>query len=289
MDSKNQMPTRELGRTGWQASVLTLGGVKWDLKCTESEAVNLIHRAYELGVNTFDTAVIYTNGESERRLGIALRDIRDKVFVSTKTTKRGYDEARRDMDASLKRLRTDYVDLMFVHSLEDDEDYRQVISGKGVLRAMEEYRAAGKLRYIGVSGHWYRHNLERIIKEYPFDVILVPVGLFNIAYRYSYFDTIIPAARQRGIGVMGMKVFGAGRVKHTRSVEPYLRYSLNQPIDSAVIGCDSLPQLEQTVRIVKSQPPPLGVEEQEALLPEAIQVTQTWEPGEFNWVSHYRR
>jgi aryl-alcohol dehydrogenase-like predicted oxidoreductase len=288
MDSKNQMPTRELGRTGWQASVLTLGGVKWDFKCTESEAVNLIHRAYELGVNTFDTAVIYTDGESERRLGIALKDIRDKVFVSTKTTKRSYDDARRDMDASLKRLQTDHVDLMFVHSLEDDEDYREVISGKGVLRAMEEYRAAGRLRYIGVSGHWYRHNMERIIKEYPFDVILVPVGLFNLAYRYSYFDTIIPAARQRGMGVMGMKVFGAGRVKHTRSIEPYLRYSLNQPIDTAVIGCDSLQQLEQTISIVKSQPPPLGVEEQEALLPEAIHVTQSWEFGEFNWVSHYR-
>ena len=154
--------------------------------------------------------------------------------------------------------------------------------------AMEEYKSAGHIRFVGVSGHWYRHNMERIIAEFPFDAVLFPIGLFNLAYRYTYVDTVLPLARQHGMAVMGMKVFGAGRVKHAVSIEPYLRYSMNLPVDSMVIGCDSIAQLEATVRVVKSRPPPLSVPEQEALFPECRRITQSWDKGEFNWVSHYR-
>ena len=281
------MPTRPLGKTGWQASVLTLGGVKWDTHMPEANAIALIQRALELGVNTFDTAHGYGGGESERRLGQALRGIRVPVFISTKTDDRTRDGARRQMDISLKRLGMDCVDLMFVHGLDDEEDYRRVVGSNGVLRALEEYRSAGRIRLVGVSGHWYRQNMERILAEYPFDAVLCPVGLFNLAYRYSFADTVLPLARKQGMAAMGMKVFGAGRVKHAASIDPYLRYSLNLPVDTLVIGCDSVEQLEQTVGVVKSQLPPLSEEEQEALFPECHRVTQSWDRGEFNWVSHY--
>ncbi|HTS18542.1 MAG TPA: aldo/keto reductase [Verrucomicrobiae bacterium] len=282
------MPTRALGKTGWQASVLTLGGVKWDTCVPEADAVELIQRAVELGVNTFDTAHMYGGGESERRLGVALHGVGRPVFVSTKITERSREGARRQMDISLQRLGMNRVDLMFVHGLDNEEDYQKVVGPDGVLRAIEEYRSAGHVRFVGVSGHWYRPNMEKILGEYAFDAVLCPVGLFNLAYGYSYADTVLPLARQRGMAAMGMKVFGAGRVKHAASIEPYLRYSLNVPVDSLVIGCDSIAQLEQTVRIVKSQPPPLSVAEQEALFPECRQITQSWDRGEFNWVSHYR-
>ena len=282
------MPTRPLGKTGWQASVLTLGGVKWDTQLPAGDAVALIQRALELGVNTFDTAHGYGDGESERRLGQALRGAPQPVFVSTKITDRTRDGARRQMDTSLQRLGMDRVDLMFVHGLDDEDDYRKVIGPNSVLRTIEEFRSAGRIRFVGVSGHWYRQNMERILAEYPFDVVLCPLGLFNLAYGYSFVDTVLPLARQSGMAVMGMKVFGAGRVKHAASIEPYLRYSLNLPVDSLVIGCDSISQLEQTVRIVKSQPPPLGATEQAALFPECRRVTQSWDAGEFAWVSHYR-
>jgi uncharacterized protein len=282
------MPTRPLGKTGWQTSVLTLGGVKWDTDLPAEDAVALIQRAVELGVNTFDTAHGYGGGESERRLGRALRGASQPVFVSTKIGDRTRDGGRRQMDTSLQRLGMDRVDLMFIHGLDNDDDYRQVVGPNGVLRALEEYRSAGRIRFAGVSGHWYRHNMERIIAEFPFDVVLFPVGLFNLAYRYSFVDTVLPVARQRGMAVMGMKVFGAGRVKHAASIEPYLRYSLNLPVDSMVIGCDSIAQLEATVRVVKSQPPPLSAAEQEALFPECHRITQAWDKGEFNWVSHYQ-
>jgi len=130
--------------------------------------------------------------------------------------------------------------------------------------------------------------MERILAEFPFDAVLFPIGLFNLAYGYSFVDTVLPLARQRGMAVMGMKVFGAGRVKHAASIEPYLRYSLNLPVDTMVIGCDSIAQLEQTVRVVKSQPPPLTAVEQAALFPECRRITQAWDKGEFNWVSHYQ-
>jgi aryl-alcohol dehydrogenase-like predicted oxidoreductase len=282
------MQTRPLGKTGWQASVLTLGGVKWDTHLPEADAIALIQRALELGVNTFDTAHGYGGGESERRLGQALRGASQPVFVSTKITNRTQDGARRQMDTSLQRLGMDRVDLMFVHGLDDEDDYRKVIGPNSVLRAIEELRSAGRIRFVGVSGHWYRQNMERILAEYPFDVVLCPLSLFNLAYGYSFVDTVLPLARQRCMAVMGMKVFGAGRVKHAASIEPYLRYSLNLPVDTLVIGCDSVEQLEQTVRVVKSRPPPLSAEEQEALFPECRRVTQSWDRGEFNWVSHYQ-
>jgi aryl-alcohol dehydrogenase-like predicted oxidoreductase len=282
------IPTRPLGKTGWQASVLTLGGVKWDSQLPETEAVELICRALELGVNTFDTAHMYGGGESERRLGLALRGAGLPVFIATKITDRTYDGARRQMDVSLQRLGMDRVDLMFVHGLDNDDDYRQVVAPVGVLRALAEYRDGGRLRFIGVSGHWYRQNMERILAEHAFDAVLCPVGLINLAYRYSYVDTVLPLARRCGMAAMGMKVFGAGRVKHAASIEPYLRYSLNLPVDTLVIGCDSIAQLEHTVRIVKGQPPPLSETEQTALFPECQRITQAWDRGEFNWVSHYR-
>jgi len=281
------MPQRELGRFGWKASLLTLGGVKWDTQRTDTEAVALIHRALELGVNTFDTAHAYGGGESERKLGLGLEGVRHRVWVNTKTMDRTYDGARRQMEISLQRLRTDYVDLMFVHSVDSEEQYREIMAPNSVLKAIEEFRAAGHVRHVGVSGHWVRHVMARIIQEYPFEAVLFPIGLFNVAYDYTFVDTVLPLAREREMAVLGMKVFAAGRVKRARSIEPYLRYSLNLPVDTAVIGADNVEQLEQTVRIVKSAPLPLTETEQAALLPEAREITQAWDEGEFNFVRHY--
>lgn len=281
------MPTRPLGTFGWNASALTLGGVKWDTQCTDAEAADLVHRAIELGVNTFDTAHAYGNGESERKLGLALEGRRESVWVNTKTGDRTYDGAMREMELSLKRLRTDYVDLLFVHSLDNEDQYRQIMGPNSVLKALEEMRAAGRVRYVGVSGHWVKDVMARIIQEYTFDAVLFPVGFFNVAYGYDFPKTVLPIAKARNMATLGMKVFGAGRVAHAASVAPYLRYSLYVPVDTLVIGSDSIAQLEEKVRIVKSGPPPLTEAEEEALRPEAHAVTQQWDDGEFNWISGY--
>lgn len=281
------LPKRPLGRTGWDASVITLGGVKWDTQVPEDEAIAIIRRAIELGINTVDTAHGYGKGESEMRMGMALEGLRDRVFLSTKTWQRGYDDAMREMELSLTRLRVDHVDLIVVHSLDNEEEYRQIMARPSVLDAMEKLRDQGMVRHIGVSGHWVKHVLQRIITEYPFDAVICPIGAFNVAYNYTFHDTVIAEARSRGMAILGMKVFGAGRVKHARSIEPYLRYSLHQPVDTLIVGADSMAQIEETVRIAASNPPPLTPEELTALLPEAIEVTQQFDDGEFRWISHY--
>ncbi len=281
------MPKRELRGLDWNASLLTLGGVKWDTQIPETEAVELVHRAIELGVNTFDTAAGYGGGQSERRLGLALKGHRDNVFICTKSYKRDYDGARKDIEQSLKSLQTDRIDLFYIHGIEDDQDTANALKPDGVLKAIEEFRDAGHIKHVGVSGHCFKHNHIKAMDAYPFEAILIPVGIFNEAYGYSYHKQIIPAARKKNLAVLGMKVMGAGRAKHTADITPYLRFSINQDIDSAVIGCDSLTQLEQLVRIIKAQPPALPNAEVEALFNEAKSVTQEWDPGEFDWVKHY--
>lgn len=287
MTERRLLPTRPLGGMGWNATPVALGGVKWDTQCSEEEAVAVIRRAIDLGINVIDTAHGYSNGQSETRLGLALEGLRDRVFLSTKTWQRSYDDAMRDMEESLSRLRVDCVDLMVVHSLDNEDEYRRIMARPSVLDAMERLRDQGVVRHIGVSGHWVKHVLQRIITEYPFDAVICPAGLFNVAYNYAFHDTVIATARARGMAVLGMKVFGAGRVKHAQSVEPYLRYSLHQPVDTLIIGADSVAHVEEIVRIVSSEPPPLSSEEIGALLPEAIAVTQEFGEGEFRWISHY--
>ncbi len=281
------MPQRPLGKFGWNASVLTLGGVKWDTMRPDDEAIALIHRALELGINTFDTAFIYGKGESERKLGLALEGIRRKVWVETKVIDRTYDGAKEQMETSLTRLKTDYVDLMFVHSVDDEEQYRQIMGPNSVIKAIEEFRAAGHIRHIGVSGHWVKDVQARIIQEYPFEAVLCPVGIINLAYDYSFVDSVLPIARERGMAVLAMKILGAGRAKNARSVEPYFRYTLGQDIDTAVVGVDSIAQLEENVRIAKRAQRAPTDSEIAAILSEAREITQEWDEGEFDYVKGY--
>ena len=159
------MPTRPLGRFGWNASALTMGGVKWDTQCTDSDAVAILHRAMELGVNTFDTAHLYGAGESERKLGLAMERRRDHYWINSKTMDRTYDGAMRQIEISLQRLQMDYVDLMFVHGVDNQEECDQILGPNSVLKALEEMRDAGHIRHIGVSGHWVRQIQCRLLRD----------------------------------------------------------------------------------------------------------------------------
>lgn len=281
------IPMRMAGSTGRQVSRLTVGGVKWDHQLPEADAVELLQYAVELGVTSFDTAHAYGGGESERRLGLALSGRFPDLFISTKTTARTYDEVRDQVKISLERMRTDRVNLVYVHGMDDEEDYHKITGPRGALEALEDCRREGLMDFIGVSGHWYRRNMERLIEAYPVDALLFPIGLFNHAYGHDFTTTVLPAAREKGIATFGMKVFGAGRIKHVADLEPYFRYSVHLPVDSLVIGCDNKAQLEQQVQLVTADLPPLTDDECEALAGECRRVTRDWDKGEYNWVSHY--
>ena len=283
------MPTRPLGNFGWNASVLTLGGVKWDVLNDDAGAVAVVHRAMELGVNTFDTAHVYGNGESERKLGLAMQGIRDEYWINTKVIERTYDGAMRQMETSFKRLQTNYVDLMFVHSVDSEQHREQIMAQNSVLKAVEEMKAAGHIRHIGVSGHWVRDVQARMLEEYPFEAVLFPAGIFNLAYKYNFLETVLPVARKRNMAVLGMKIYGAGRVKKAASLAPYLRYSLHQDVDTLVIGMDTPAHVEATVRLIKANLPALTDAEIATTLPEAIAITQEWDEHEFSWVQGYEK
>src|SRR5689334_23287260 len=130
-----------------------------------------------------------------------------------------------------------------------------------VLNPMEDRRDAGHIRHIAIAPHRPPGVIARSIAEYPFESALIPAGISNLAYDYSFVDTVLPIARSRGMAVLGMKVMGAGRIKHARSIEPYLRYGLSQPIDTAVIGADTIAQLEANVRIAMGDLNPLSMAE----------------------------
>ncbi len=283
------MPTRPLGNFGWNASVLTLGGVKWDVLNDDAGAIAVVHKAMELGVNTFDTAHVYGNGESERKLGLAMQGVRERYWINTKVIDRTYDGAMRQIETSLQRLQTDYVDLMFVHSVDSEEHRDQIMAQNSVLKAVEEMKAAGHIRHIGVSGHWVRDVQAQMLEEYPFEAVLFPAGIFNLAYKYNFLETVLPVARKHNMAVLGMKIYGAGRVKKAASLAPYLRYSLHQDVDTLVIGMDTPAHVEATVRLIKANPPALTAAEIAATLPEAIAITQEWDEHEFSWVQGYEK
>jgi aryl-alcohol dehydrogenase-like predicted oxidoreductase len=281
------MPKRRLGRFDHHASILTMGGVKWDTECNDAEVVELMHRAIELGINTFDTAYIYGDGESESKLGIALEGRRNEVWVETKVMDRTYDGAMKQMDESFKRLRMDMVDLMFVHAVDSEEHYEQIMAPNSVLKAVEEMKAAGRIRHIGVSGHWVRDTQIKLLREYPFEAVLFPAGVFQIAYNYTFVDTVLPVAREQGCAVLCMKAFAAGRIKKASDKAAYLRYSMSQPVDTVVLGMDNMAQLEENVAIAKSDWAPMTDEEARSLVPEALEMTQEFDHLEFPWIEGY--
>ncbi|MDH7570592.1 MAG: aldo/keto reductase [Armatimonadota bacterium] len=281
------MPRRRLGSTGWEVSMLALGGVNYHL-LPDAEAAAVVHRALDLGINMVDTAAAYGKGESERKIGLVMAERRGEVFLNSKTGDRTRDGALASVEQSLKRLRTDHIDLLFVHGVENEEDARRILQRPGVLDALEELRAAGVVRYLGLSGHNDRDAMLACLREYPFDAVLFPVGAAN-RVRYSFEETILPYAHERGMIVLGMKLMLMGKVRETRDPSVYLRYSLNLPIHAGVVGVDNMAQLEYNVAVAKGSLDPVEGEALQQLLAEARDVTAHFSEGQWCWLPECAR
>ena len=261
-ETTTTMPTRTLGTTGCRVSVLSLGGVKYNQR-SDRHAAGVVSRALDLGVNYIDTA--YSYEDSERKIGLVLRDRRDGVFVATKTERRDRDGARREIEASLRRLQTDRIDLIQVHDLATEQELAQAMGPDGALRAMEEFVAAGQVRFIGVTGHRYPELLAKALEVYPFDTLLVALGAMQGAVR-PFYETVMPPAKARGVGVIGMKVMAHGWYGEEGMAESALRYVLGlDGVATALVGVDDVPQLEQNVRVAR-ECRPLSDAEREDLL-----------------------
>lgn len=189
-NAMSELPTRPLGTTGYDVSILAIGGVRYN-KRSDEEAVRVVNRAIDLGINYIDTAHAYE--DSERKIGLATADRREEVFLATKTGRRDYDGAKAEIEQSFRDLQTDHIDLMQVHSLADEEELAQLTGPDGALKAMEEYVDDGSIGHVSVTGHTTPHILAKAMGEYPFSTLLVSIGAMNAAV-YPFYDTILPVA-----------------------------------------------------------------------------------------------
>ena len=203
------MQKRRLGRTNLKVSVIGFGGIPI-VKVSKEEACKMIRRAFDLGINYFDTARAY--GDGEEKLGMALEDVRDKVIIATKTHQRTReDAARAGLKQSLPKLRTNRIDIVFLHGIDDEKTLKQAMKAEGSLTALREARKQGKIDFIGISGH-RPYILAKAIKTGEFDVILVPLNLIN----REATEELLPLAKEVDVGIVVMKPFGGTDYRFVR-------------------------------------------------------------------------
>jgi aryl-alcohol dehydrogenase-like predicted oxidoreductase len=265
--SATGIPTRLLGRTGERVSILCLGGWHIGSVKDQAEAIRIMHTAVDEGLTFFDNCWDYHDGGSEEIMGRALAGgRRDKVFLMTKSCERDYAGSMKCLDDSLRRLRTDRIDLWQFHEIIYDNDPDWVFE-KGGLKAAVEARSAGKVRYIGFTGHKDpRIHLSMLDKPFEWDACQFPVNALDLHYR-SFQKQVLPVCLERKVGAIGMKGFGGGngiaRGAGLTAEEAY-RYALSQPVASQVVGMTSLEQLEQNIKLARGFTP-LSASEESAL------------------------
>jgi aryl-alcohol dehydrogenase-like predicted oxidoreductase len=249
------MARRALGRTGHRVGLFSLGGqALLEQPGNEEVATAILNRAIDLGVNYLDTARRYGNGTSEAYLGRVLATRRKEVFLASKTRERGYDGAMRNLEESLAALRTDHLDLWQCHNVMTDADLEQMFAKDGVVKALEKAREQKVVRFAGITGHYDPHVLRRGIERYPFDTILMALNAADRA-RASFIDHLLPAAVERGMGIIGMKIPARGRLLRPDGVatmKDAMSYVLTLPVSTVIVGVDSVAELEENVAIARA-------------------------------------
>jgi predicted aldo/keto reductase-like oxidoreductase len=257
------IPQRTFGKTGVKVTVIGQAGGRFPLiSFDEAKAITL--RAYDLGINYFDTSVDYWDGRSEEVYGAVLPPFRKHIFLTTKANRRDRAGAEKELETSLKRLRTDYVDLWQMHALNEKEEVEQIFGPGGAIEAFVAARKAGKCRFIGFTGHHDPHVHLAMLEAYKkFDSILMPLNIADAHY-LSFQNLTLPVAAERGMGIQGMKNFGNAKLMQDFSARECLSYVLSLPVSCTAIGCTTIGQLEDDVRIAQ-QFKPLGADEMEDL------------------------
>jgi predicted aldo/keto reductase-like oxidoreductase len=258
MEVGSGLPKRSLGKTGVEVSILGLGG-EGILRTfgQEKEAVQLINRAIDLGITYFESARAYAGSESY--YGMALKEKRRDIFLASKSHERTSDGALKYLETTLGMMKTNYLDLWMIHDVRTTKDLDIIFGPKGAMKAYEAAQRNKLIRFIGISGHRNPTILSRALDLFPFDTILMPVNPAEPHY-WSFLHEVLPKAQGKGMGILGMKTLSRGvciKIFGAESVENFLRFAMTQPISAAVVGCDTIDQLEMNVRIAKSfQPMP---------------------------------
>jgi aryl-alcohol dehydrogenase-like predicted oxidoreductase len=270
------MPTRNLGATGYQVGIFSLGGQSAIEQPDNFDvAVPLIERALDLGVNYVDTSARYGGTEnrwSEQYFGRVMKDRRSQVFLATKTHDRTRDGSLKLLERSLELLKTDHIDLWQMHALSRMEQVEQAFAPGGAIEALVEARDQGIVRYLGISGHADPEVLIAAIERFPFDCILLALNAAD-PHHLSFKAKLLPLAVEREMGIIGMKIPARGlllsswktpedpssryaeSVPGTLDMREAMRYVLSLPVSTVIVGCNSIAQLEENIEIARSFTP----------------------------------
>jgi aryl-alcohol dehydrogenase-like predicted oxidoreductase len=256
---RNGIPYRRLGRTGELVSLVGVGGYHLGRQADEQETIRIVRTAIDNGINFLDNSWDYNGGASEIRMGKALADgYRDKAFLMTKIDGRTKAAAARQIEESLGRLHTDHIDLLQIHEVIRMTDAERVFAVGGALEAVAAAREAGKIRYIGFTGHKspaiHLHMLATArARGFRFDTVQMPLNVMDAHYD-SFAQHVVPVLVNEEIGVLGMKAMGDPFVLVSGAVTAIecLHYAMSLPTSVVITGCDSLPVLEQALQAARS-------------------------------------
>ena len=278
--SHNDIPRRALGRTGEMVSMVGLGGYHLGTQSDEQDSIRIIRTALDSGMNFLDNCWDYNGGTSEIRMGKALRDgYRAKAFLMTKIDGRDKKSAAKQIEDSLRRLQTDHIDLMQFHEVIRDTDPDRVFAAGGGMEAVLEAKKAGKVRYIGFTGHKSPEIHLKMLQtafahNFTFDAVQMPLNAMDAHYD-SFEKKVLPVLVEHQIGVLGMKSMGDSLIlkSKTLSAVECLHYAMNLPTSVVITGCDSLPILDQALNAARSFRP-MSEKEVAALLARTVQAAQ---------------
>ena len=261
--------TRRLGKTSEKVSLLGLGGGHIARPHVESsEAVRIMQYALGEGVSFFDNAWEYHDGRAELLMGEALRGHREEAFLMTKVCARDRAGAEKQLEESLRRLQTDYLDLWQFHEINYANDHEWIFAPGGAAEAGEQALKAGKVRYLGFTGHKDPEYLLSMLKyDYPWTTVQLPINILDVNYR-SFLRRVVPELQKRGIAIIGMKSLGGNGQFVTDaglSAADCLRFALSQPIATLVSGIDSMAVAQQNIEVARRFEP-MSIEEQERFI-----------------------
>ncbi|HYZ83510.1 MAG TPA: aldo/keto reductase [Bryobacteraceae bacterium] len=248
------VPKRVFGKTGEKLTIVGQASGRFPL-CTPEEAKAVTQRAYELGINYFDTARLYWGGKSEEVYGEVLSPVRKKIFLTTKCEKYTKPAAEASLAASLKALKTDYIDLWQVHQVSEMSEVEQIFGPNGSLEVFEKAKKDGKVRFIGFTGHRDPKIHQEMLKRYTkWDTILMPLHPADPHY-LSFEKEVLPIAIERGMGIQGMKSTANAKLLSALALKDCIEYVLSLPIHCLTLGATTVGQIEDDVRVAKQFKP----------------------------------
>ncbi|MDY7042448.1 MAG: aldo/keto reductase [Chloroflexota bacterium] len=289
------METRPFGSTGERMPILSFGAQRIvdEHNCTEEQAVAILNTALDRDVRYFDTAWIYSRGQSEERVGKVAKHRRQEMWIATKAWARTRDGALRQLEESLTRLQTDYVDEWRLHNVWGFDELDKCFAPDGAIQAMIQAREEGLVRHISISGHTDPQVQVEALRRFPFDSVLIAASVLD-HFIYSFAEEFLPVANAKGVATIGMKVFALGKLGHV--YDRALRYTLGLPVSTVIAGCSTMEELEKDLKIAENFVPLSGPERLaffSEMLPLVTPQNVRWKAADWNnpsgWKSRNER